>query len=61
MRLAYKDVEVSSRVDGEKVPAKLCTCPNCQGEEWIVYLVRDHPHLQCVACGETFCQGDCRQ
>ncbi len=51
-----REIEVVSRSDGDKVPATLLLCGECSGEEFLVYVIDDHPHLQCVACGETYCQ-----
>lgn len=56
--LCYKPIGVKSRVDGHSTKARLCTCP-CGNPEWLIYLIDGHQHLQCLRCGETFCDGSC--
>lgn len=57
--MRYRDITVTSRVDGEVEPAKLFECDQCGKAEFIVYMIKGHPHLQCTNCDTTFCQGDC--
>ena len=54
----YKDVTIHSRVTGQPGPAKMLECDMCDGREFLVYIVLDHPHLQCLKCGTTHCQGE---
>lgn len=55
-----REISVQSRVDGQPAPAKLMVC-DCECEAFGVYTLVDqnHPHLQCLECGTTFCCGDC--
>lgn len=55
--MKYKDVTVISRMDGKPEPAKLFQCDSCGSVEFLIYQVANHPHLQCLKCGTTFCQG----
>lgn len=57
-------VTTTGRDDGknEEVNALLAVCPDCAGENWIVFSTacpdKDSPahlHLQCVGCDETYC------
>jgi hypothetical protein len=54
-----KDVKVTDKF-GEEIPAELIICPECRGEEFNIYTIgANHNHLQCTACGRSFCQGGC--
>lgn len=55
--MTYKGIEVISRVSGATVPAKLVIC-DCGCFSFQIYIVEDHPHLQCLRCGTTHCQGN---
>ncbi len=57
--MKYRDIMIQSRIGGEVQAAKLFECDNCGSAEFLIYDVRGHPHLQCVRCDTTFCQGDC--
>jgi hypothetical protein len=51
-----KAIDIVSRVSGEHVTAELMICSRCNGEHFQMYLVAGHIHMQCVHCGESFCQ-----
>ena len=57
--MKYRDITIQSRIGGEVVKAKLFECDQCGASEFLIYDVGGHPHLQCVKCDTTFCQGDC--
>lgn len=57
MTFRFKEIEVVSRLDGSREKAELATC-ECGSEGWIVYKVKEHIHLQCQVCGETYCQNE---
>jgi len=55
-KIIQKPISVVSRVDDSSVPADLMVCP-CGSDVWHVYIVNNHPHMQCIVCGVTYCQG----
>ena len=59
--LSNIEVEVTDP-DGQSVPALLKKCP-CGGREWFLYLILvggvAHPHVQCVECDQSYCDGTC--
>ena len=67
MHLNYVEGEVVSRVDGEKRAVKAAKCP-CGSIGFALYWLfpddddpREHLHLQCLACDESYCQaGECK-
>ena len=51
---------VVSRVTGKLVPARLVICSNCNESKFVVFIVgKNHQHLQCAHCDETYCDGSC--
>lgn len=50
-------VESRAGPPGEKASAQLLKCRECNGEEFLIYIIKDHPHLQCVNCSATYCSG----
>jgi hypothetical protein len=60
MGMKFEDVVVDS-FDVGPAPARLAVC-ECGGRTWVVYAVRlrsSHLHLQCAACGVSYCDGSC--
>lgn len=58
-QLKFKRVVITARDNGERMPALLAKCPECDGEIWHVYAIRGkHQHLQCYVCGTTYCHHD---
>lgn len=56
--LHAKDIVIHDQ-DGTPAPAKLQLC-ECGNETWHVYLLNaTHLHLQCTACGTSYCDGRC--
>lgn len=58
--LRFEDITVDS-FDTGPAPAKLAVCP-CGGRTWVAYVVQlraAHLHLQCVDCGQSYCDGAC--
>jgi hypothetical protein len=49
-------IEIESRLDGIKVDADLMVC-TCGCKMLFAYVIRgqNHPHLQCVRCGLSYC------
>jgi hypothetical protein len=59
-QLEIQDVEVTSLVDGENLPASLFTCPECVEMGTPLFTVfrivgQDHVHLQCGYCDASYC------
>lgn len=52
-------VTITCLITGQQLPADLLLCPNCDGEQFVVYLPDkiDHCHFQCRTCDATFCDG----
>lgn len=48
-----------SAVTGQTKPMQLAQCEACDGETFYVCLIgrKQLPHLQCVDCGVTYCDG----
>jgi len=47
---------------GAKVSADLVICPECQNDGFHLFVIgTNHNHLQCSACGKSFCQGGCAE
>jgi hypothetical protein len=46
---------------GGMIMAEVIICAECDNDSFHIFNVKGHSHLQCVACGETFCggQGEC--
>lgn len=64
MPLKSRTVRVQSLVDLSEVEAEIWSCGACGGETWLVLVIAGHdaPHLQCVACGISYCQsGTCAE
>lgn len=61
--IAQKEIVVDAREGArqDKRSAVLLVCTKCQGETFKIFFLKgqDHPHLQCVGCDETYCQGGC--
>lgn len=61
-----REITVTAR-DGSGIEeqADLIVCEVCDGEDWHLYQLKraagGHPHIQCTACGTTFCCGNCDQ
>jgi hypothetical protein len=62
MSSLYTEEIVVHDISGRPTPAMLQVC-KCGGREWLVYAIevhgKDHPHMQCVACGECYWDGAC--
>ena len=63
--MKWRDITVMSiSTGGDQIPAKLGSCNFCGCEEFMVYIVgnQQHPHMQCLNCGECFCSlpGGCK-
>jgi hypothetical protein len=48
---------VTSAEDGSMVIAETIICEECDGDTFHIFIIKGHNHLQCVACGVTFCGG----
>lgn len=44
---------------GGNLPCDVIICDRCDGEDFVIYSVLGHTHLQCVGCDKTFCSGEC--
>lgn len=56
---ASKIVEVFDGTGGKHL-AQVYVCDACEGETFHIFLVHGkHQHLQCVACGVSYCDGTC--
>ena len=62
--MKYHDVTVTDK-NGVAVKAQMVVCPNpaCGlsggDDRFHLYVVDGHSHMQCITCGETFCDGMC--
>lgn len=49
-------------VTGRPTTALLQVC-ECGGKTWLIYALQiagsSHPHVQCVDCGASYCDGTC--
>jgi hypothetical protein len=54
-----RPIEIEARADGGKAKAQMKLC-DCGFELFMVYQIdqQDHPHLQCVRCGLSYCSGE---
>jgi hypothetical protein len=58
--MKYKNVPITSRTDGSTETGMLFECDVCGQNEFLIYQIKGHPHLQCINCDTTFCQnGSC--
>lgn len=57
----WRTTHVTSRIDGEIRLAHVLTCTNCDDTRWHLLRVGDgeHEHMQCVGCGNMYCDGSC--
>ena len=45
---------------GRVVPADVVVCERCSGMAFFCFMIRgQHQHIQCIACGESYCDGTC--
>jgi hypothetical protein len=62
MSALHMEEIVVHAMDGTPTQAKLQVC-ECGGREWLVYAIevagKERPHMQCVACGASYCDGAC--
>lgn len=48
--------------DGSSLDAELIVCENCNEEKFSIFTLAGHDghyHLQCLGCGECYCDGEC--
>lgn len=53
-----RDVMLDQRAGpgaGTQIPAQLILCPRCDGDQFHIYSVEGHSHLQCVQCTTSYC------
>jgi ribosomal protein S27AE len=60
-QLFNREISVED-LTGRPTPALLQVC-ECGGETWVIYAIQigggSHPHVQCVKCGTSYCDGTC--
>lgn len=52
-----KETTVTDK-NGNEVPALLVLCPECGRDEFSIFVVNGHNHLQCLYCEVSFCSSD---
>ena len=61
-KLATKETTVTSLNDQSQTAATLMICGECGCQTFFLYMVgaaRQHQHVQCTQCGESYCDGKC--
>lgn len=56
--------EVTAVTDktGKLVPALLIRCPSCESSLFTIFIIgKNHQHLQCDYCSESFCDESCKK
>ncbi len=59
MSMNFKEITVHSHIPGTKSRMGVQAACDCGGEAFGVFQIlgQSHPHLQCVACGLSYCLG----
>lgn len=39
-----------------EVPGQVIVCDQCDNDAFAIFFVEEHNHLQCTACGTSYCQ-----
>jgi hypothetical protein len=50
-----KPIQVKMGTPGVMVDAVLVVCAECDGENFTIYFIDEHQHIECLACHTTYC------
>jgi len=52
------DIQVTDK-DQKVIPAQMVTCEQCHQSSFRILVINGHNHLECITCGDSYCQGGC--